>query len=85
MPSLRTTSLVHMPDTKPCDTAAPRAVSLSRSANGAVRGAISSPKMKVMTTRMMPILKSIQPAIRVDMPEARMMVNSELLANCAIV
>jgi hypothetical protein len=34
---------------------------------------------------MMPILKSIQAAMRVDMPEARMIVNSELEANCAIV
>ena len=84
-PSLRTTSLVHIPDRNCCDKVAPFALSLSCSASGAVRGVISSPNTNVMITNTMPILKTIQPAIAVDMLEARMMVNSELAANCAIV
>ena len=85
MPSLCTTSLVHMPERNSCDTVAPFALSLSFSASGAVRGVISSPNTKVISTNTMPILNSIQAAIWVDMLEARMMVNSELAANCAIV
>ena len=84
-PSLCTMSLVHIPERNSCDTAAPFALSLSRSASGAVRGVISSPNTKVISTNTMPTLRTIQAAIRVDMLEARMMVNSELAANCAIV
>ncbi len=56
-----------------------------RSAIGAVRGVISSPNTKATRTNTAPILNSIMAAWRVDIDEARMMVNSELEANCAIV
>ncbi len=80
-----TLSLVHMPERNSAETEPPLAVRRMRSAIGAVRGVISSPKMNVTTTKMAPILNSIQAACRVDIDEARMMVNSELEANCAIV
>ena len=41
--------------------------------------------MKVMTTKTIPMRNRKPAAIAVDMLEARMMVNSELAANCAIV
>jgi hypothetical protein len=77
--------LVHIPERNSADRVAPLADRRTRSASGAVRGVISSPKMKVTTTNTMPILNSIQAAIRVDIEDARMIVNSELWANCAIV
>ena len=78
-------SLVHIPERNSADRVEPLAARRTRSASGAVRGMISSPNTKVTRTSTMPILNSIQPAIRVDIEEARMMVNSEVEANCAIV
>ncbi len=83
-PSACTLSLVHIPERNSEASVAPLAERRTFSASGAVRGVISSPKMKVTMTNTMPILNSIQPAIRVDIEEARMIVNSELCANCAI-
>ena len=71
-----------MPERNACDRVAPLALSLTFSASGAVRGVITSPKKKVMMTNTMPILNTIAIAWRVDIDEARMMVNSELAANC---
>ena len=63
----------------------PLAARRTFSASTDVRGAISSPKAKVISTNTIPIRNSMPPAILVDIDEARMMVNSELEANCAIV
>ena len=77
-------SLTHNPERNACATTLLLVVALNRRfcAACSVKGAITSPRRKVSTDNVIPILVNETAMLRIDIPETRITVYSELTTSC---